>query len=151
MVKSYTGVRKAFKKEIQQVHVADFMSTKLITFRPDQPIGEVAKILMSKNISGGPVVDEAGNLIGIISEGDCLKEIVKGEYTNTLNHSGTVADHMARDVYTIEPDCTILDAASKFLKLKVRRFPVLKDGKMVGQVSQRDVMRAVHTLKKHTW
>ncbi len=151
MVKSYTGVRKAPIKEIQQVQVSDFMTQKLITFHPDQAIGEVAQLLISKNISGGPVLDDSGKLIGIISEGDCLKEIVKGEYTNTPHHQGTVRDHMAADVYTIEPDCNILEAASRFLKLKVRRFPVMEDGKLLGQISQRDVMRAVHTLKKQTW
>lgn len=151
MVKSYTGVRKAPEKEIQNVQVKDYMTSKLITFSPDQPIGEVADILMRKNISGGPVVDRHGKLCGIISEGDCLKEIVRGQYLNSPNHDGIVEDHMVRDVHTTTPEVSILEIANRFLNEKIRRFPVMKDGKLVGQISQRDVLRAVHSLKKSTW
>lgn len=151
MVKSYTGVRKAPKKEIVQVQVIDYMSENLVTFRPDQTIGEVTHILIQKKISGGPVLDSDGNLVGIISEGDCLKEVVKGKYSNVPNHPGVVSDHMVRNVITIEPDINILEAAAKFLSMKVRRFPVMKDGKLIGQISQRDILRAVESLKNETW
>ncbi len=151
MVKSFTGVRKAPKKEIQQIIVAVFMTAKLVTFHPEQHMGEVFKMLLDKNISGGPVVDDNGNLVGIISEGDCLKEVVRGKYNNSPNKVGTVRELMASEVHTIPPDMPILEVAHKFLSLKVRRFPVMSDGKLVGQISQRDVMRAVRELKNETW
>ncbi len=151
MVKSYTGVRKVEKKEINQVPVSDFMTSKLTTFHPEQTIDDVVAILIEKKLSGGPVIDDSGKLVGIISEGDCLKEIVKGKYTNTPTLIGLVKDHMATNVITIEPDLSVLDAAKKFLENRVRRFPVLKDGKVIGQISQRDVMRAVNSLKNETW
>jgi len=127
------------------------MTRKLITFRPDQPIGEVAEILMKKNISGGPVIDEKGNLVGIISEGDCLKEVVRGKYLNSPNHSGLVSDHMVAKVITIQPDMGVLEVAALFLSEKVRRFPVMEGEKLVGQISQRDVLRAISELKNETW
>jgi len=152
MVKSYTGVRKAPpKKEIQQVQVRDYMTEKLVTFTPDQSIGEVVEVLLKKNISGGPVLDSNGNLVGIISEGDCLKEIVKGKYSNVPNDPGLVRHHMVKNVITISPDTNILEAAQRFLELKVRRFPVLKNGQLIGQISQRDVLRAVENLEHATW
>jgi CBS domain-containing protein len=151
MVKSFTGVRRAPKKEIQQIVAADYMTRKLITFHPDQNIGEVFEKLINKNISGGPVLDDCGKVVGIISEGDCLKEIVKGKYNNSPNKAGVVSDHMASDVHTIPPDMPILEVAHRFLELKVRRFPVMEDGKLLGQISQRDVMRAVRELKSETW
>ena len=151
MVKSYTGVRKAPKKEIQNLQVQDYMTEKLVTFNPAQTIGEVASILMKKNISGGPVVDDRGELCGIISEGDCLKEVVRGQYLNSPHHEGTVADHMIRDVLTVNPEMSILELAQRFLNEKVRRFPVMKGGKLIGQISQRDVLKAVHKLKQSTW
>jgi len=151
MVKSYTGVRKVPEKEVQDFQVKDFMTRKLITFKPDQPIGEVADILMKKNISGGPVLDENNKLCGIISEGDCLKEFLKGQYTNSLNHDGIVGDHMVKQVLTTTPETAILEIAQRFLQEKVRRFPVMEDGKLVGQISQRDVLSAVNKLKKSTW
>jgi len=151
MVKSFTGVRKAPKKEIQQIKVEDFMTAKLVTFHPDQHMGEVFQKLLDKNISGGPVLDDKGNLVGIISEGDCLKEVVRGKYNNSPNKVGTVGELMVSEVYTIPPDMSILEVAQKFLSLKVRRFPVMSEGKLIGQISQRDVMRAVRDLKNETW
>ncbi len=151
MVKSYTGVRRAPEKPIQKIHVRDFMSTQLVAFHPDQPIGEVAQILMKKNISGGPVVDDSGKLVGMISEGDCLKEIVRGKYLNSPTHGGLVSDHMVTNILTTDPDAGILETAQKFLSERVRRFPVMEDGKMIGQISQRDILRAVDALKNETW
>lgn len=151
MVKSFTGVRKAPQKEIQQIKAEDFMTAKLVTFHPDQHMGEVFKKLLDKNISGGPVLDDNGNLVGIISEGDCLKEVVRGKYNNSPNKVGTVGELMVGEVHTIPPDMSILEVAQKFLSLKVRRFPVMSEGKLVGQISQRDVMRAVRELKNETW
>lgn len=151
MVKSFQGVRKVPEKERQQVEVSDHMTVQLTTFSPSQSVGEVVRIMIAKRISGGPVLDETGKLVGIISEGDCLKEMVRGKYSNSPNNSGTVADHMVREVITIEPNVNVLDAADKFLNTKVRRFPVMKNGELVGQISQRDVMRAILTLKNETW
>ena len=127
------------------------MTSKLITFHPDQNIGEVFEKLISKNISGGPVLDDKGNLVGVISEGDCLKEIVRGKYNNSPNKAGIVSAHMVSTVHTIPPNMPILEVAHRFLELKVRRFPVMDQGKLVGQISQRDVMRAVRELKHQTW
>jgi CBS domain-containing protein len=151
MVKSFTGVRKAPTKEFQQIQVRDYMSSKLTLFRPDQHLEEVVKTMLDKNISGGPVVNEDGQLIGIISEGDCLKEIVKGKYTNTPSRIPLVRDLMVHEVKTIGPNVSVLDVAGMFLSQRVRRFPVIEDGKLIGQISQRDVMRAVQALKNETW
>ena len=152
MVKSYRGVAQAPpKKEVQNVRVQDYMTRRLITFHPDQTMDQVIDILASKKISGGPVVDDHYKLVGIISEGDCLKEVVRGKYTNTPSLCGRVSEHMTRDVHTIEPEMNIFDLAKLFLEAKLRRFPVIKDGKLVGQISQRDVMRACTRLKNSTW
>jgi CBS domain-containing protein len=151
MVKSFQGVRKAPEKERQKADVSDHMTVQLTTFSPTQSVGDVVRIMIAKRISGGPVLDETGKLVGIISEGDCLKEMVRGKYSNSPNNSGYVADHMVREVITIGPDVNVLDAADKFLSTKVRRFPVMKNGELLGQISQRDVMRAILTLKNETW
>ncbi|MEP2772109.1 MAG: CBS domain-containing protein [Fulvivirga sp.] len=153
MVKSFQGVRQVKPKTapVQDVHVKDHMTRQLITFHPEQTMDEVIKILLTKRISGGPVVDDDNKLVGIISEGDCLKEVVKGKYTNTPSLAGKVKDHMAKEVKTMDPEMNIFEAAGKFLEMKLRRFPVLKDGKLLGQISQRDVMRAVLSLKDSTW
>lgn len=153
MVKSYKGavVPKEKHTAAQPATVGDYMTRNLVTFKPDQPMDHVMSILLEKKISGGPVVDEEGNLIGIISEGDCLKEVVKGKYTNTPNFSGTVKEHMVTDVITIKPEMNVFEAAQKFLNMRLRRFPVCIDEKLVGQISQKDVIRAVLNLNSTTW
>ncbi len=152
MVKSYRGVAMAPpKKEVQAVRVEDYMTRRLITFHPDQTMDQVIDTLTSKGISGGPVVDDNNNLVGIISEGDCLKEVVRGKYTNTPSLSRKVSEHMTKDVHTIEPEMNIFELAKLFLDAKLRRFPVIREGKLIGQISQRDVMRACTKLKNSTW
>jgi predicted transcriptional regulator len=154
MVKSFQGVRQVNTERIptQQITVGEFMTKKLITFHPDEPIDYVCRALVEYNISGGPVIDDDCQLVGVISEGDCLKEIVRGKYNNMPNPSGKVSDYMAKDIKTIRPETNVLEAAKMFLNLKVRRFPVINtEGKLVGQVSQRDIIKAVQNLKQETW
>lgn len=152
MVKSFQGVRVVPpKKAALPILVKDHMSTSLVTFRPEDSIDYVLEMLTKKKISGAPVVNNQGQLVGIISEVDCLKEIIKGKYSNTPKFPGTVADHMTVDVITLSPDLSLFDAAQKFLELKIRRFPVLKDGKLVGQISLSDIIRAFPKLKSTTW
>ena len=127
------------------------MSRKLITFKPEQHMDEVVNSLLKNRISGAPVVNDEGELIGVISEGDCMKEVVRGKYNNMPTLSGTVADHMSTNVISTSPETNIFDMANKFLELRIRRFPVVDLGKLVGQISQKDVMRAVHSMKSATW
>jgi CBS domain-containing protein len=152
MVKSFQGVRMVEpKKAPLQILVKDHMSTNLITFHPNDTIDHVLIMLTKRKISGGPVVDDTGKLVGIISERDCLKEIIKGKYSNTPSFPGTVSEYMSKDVYTLSPEMTLFDAAGKFLQLKIRRFPVLRDGQLIGQISLSDVVRAFPSLKSTTW
>ncbi|MFY0627333.1 MAG: CBS domain-containing protein [Reichenbachiella sp.] len=154
MVKSFQGVQMA-KPEVltnQPISVSDYMSSRLITFHPDQSISEVVETLLKKRISGAPVVNDRKELVGVISEGDCLKEIVKGKYLNYPMLDGTVKDHMAKNVKYIMPDVSIFEAAKMFLNLKIRRFPVLDTNmKLIGQISQKDIMRAVNSIKSENW
>ncbi|MEQ9425298.1 MAG: CBS domain-containing protein [Cyclobacteriaceae bacterium] len=153
MVMSYKGaaIAKEPDSKAQAVAVADWMSTRLITFSPDQPIHEVIDELLKNKISGGPVIDQEGHLCGVVSEGDCLKELIKGKYNNSPQMSGTVSEHMATNVVTIEPTVNIFEAANRFLTLRLRRLPVVQYGKLIGQISQRDIMRAVQSMRSSTW
>lgn len=152
MVISYRGPRKETPKaKDQALRVKDFMTKNLITFSPNDSIYYVLHTLVVKNISGGPVVDDEGSLIGIISEGDCLKQVVRGKYTNTPELIGLVKDYMTPDPVTVGKEDNILNIAKLFLKLRLRRFPVLENNKLVGQISQRDVMAAIDSLESETW
>ena len=96
------------------------------------------ELLLKQRISGAPVVDDDGNLVGILSEKDCLRLVTAGAIHQVPE--GTVSMYMSGEVNTIEPHVEIFAAAEVFLKHSYRRLPVVADGKMVGLISRRDVL-----------
>lgn len=151
-IKSFQGARKQQQptKEIP-LKVSDYMTTKLITFYPDQSVEEVIQALIKYKISGGPVVNDKNELVGIISEGDCIKHISESRYYNMPAENIKIESRMVRNVETIDGNMNIFDAASKFLNEKRRRFPIVENGKLVGQISQKDVLKATLKLKSQNW
>ena len=151
-IKSFTGKRtKQGKSNSEAINVSDYMTRNLIVFNPKQSVMEVMDQLIKHRISGGPVVNEKQELVGIISEGDCIKQISESRYYNQPMENINVEKHMVTNVETINGDMNIFDAAEKFLQSKRRRFPIIKDGKLVGQISQKDILKAAIDLKGHTW
>ena len=152
MVISYTAAKKKQPKhKPQSVLVKDFMTKKLVSFHPDHSMHHAIVSLLKHGISGAPVVDDDGKLVGVISEGDCLKQVMRGKYTNSPELMGTVGDYMTPDPVTIGSEDNIMEIAKLFLKLRLRRFPVLENRKLVGQISQRDILAAVDELRNNTW
>lgn len=150
-IKSFQGARAPQTKENISLKVSDYMTTNLITFTPDQPIESVIQALIKHRISGGPVVNANNELIGIISEGDCIKQISDSRYYNMPLQDQTIEKLMVKNVDTIDGNMNIFDAANKFLATKRRRFPILENGKLVGQISQKDILKAAMELKGHNW
>lgn len=152
-IKSFQGARKQqiSATESTQLKVSDYMSTSLITFKPEQSVEEVIESLIRNKISGGPVVNDKNELVGIISEGDCLKQISDSRYYNMPMAQDNVEKRMIRDVETIDGNMNVFDAANKFLNSKRRRFPIVENGKLVGQISQKDILKAAMQLKGQNW
>ncbi|OAB80121.1 CBS domain-containing protein [Cochleicola gelatinilyticus] len=151
-IKSFMGKRATPQKGASEgIRVSDYMSRNLTTFRPDQSVMEVMTLLVKHKISGGPVVNEKNELVGIISEGDCMKQISESRYYNQPMEDVTVSKHMAKNVDTIDGNMNVFDAANKFLESKHRRFPIVENGKLVGQISQKDVLKAALKLRGQTW
>jgi CBS domain-containing protein len=151
-IKSFMGKRaKPRKGGNENITVADYMCRNLITFRPEQSVMEVMGILIKKKISGGPVVNEKYELVGIISEGDCMKQISESRYYNQPMEDVKVEQHMAKNVDTLDGNMNVFDAANKFLESKHRRFPIVENGKLIGQISQKDVLKAALQFKGQTW
>lgn len=146
-IKSFQGVRKIVKKEFEApILVADYMTTKLVTFSPDQSILEVMEKFAKHHISGGPVLDNNGFLVGIISEADCMKQISESRYFNQPILDKSVEKYMTKNVETIPHDISIFDAAGIFDKHNRRRLPVMKKGLLVGQISRKDIVIAALKL-----
>ncbi|QYA25061.1 CBS domain-containing protein [Gramella sp. MT6] len=151
-IKSFMGKRAAPEKPAEApILVKDYMAENLVTFREHENIMDVMEKLIKHGISGGCVVNEKMELLGIISEGDCMKQISDSRYYNMPMADLTVGKRMHTNVETIDGNMNVLDAAKKFIEMKFRRFPIIEDGRLVGQISQRDVLRAALKLKAHTW
>tara|TARA_B100000929_G_scaffold75982_1_gene59284 strand:- start:172 stop:717 length:546 start_codon:yes stop_codon:yes gene_type:complete len=150
-IKSFMGKRSKVVAEEVNIKVSDYMTTKLITFTPDQSVMDVMQKLIKHRISGAPVVNENNELLGVISEGDCIKHISDSRYHNLPMDNATVGQNMAIDVETIDGNMNVFDAARFFIERKHRRFPIVENGKLVGQISQMDVIKAALKLRGNTW
>ena len=150
---NFRGKRdKAISKPAEQILVSDYMTKKLITFKPSDSLDHVINLLIKNKISGGPVVNDKNELIGIISEGDCMKHISDSKYYNMpMDSDNTVEKNMASEVETIDKNMNIFDAATKFISSKRRRFPIVENGKLIGQISQKDVLKAALKMKGNSW
>ncbi len=125
----------------KNISVADIMTKKVLTFTLDTQVLRAIDKLISKKISGAPVVDEDGNILGMLSEIDCMQTFMHSTYHNEMG--GLVKDYMSDEVSTIPSTMGIMDVAEYFLETHFRRLPVVDNGKLVGQVSRRDVLRAI--------
>lgn len=151
-IKSFMGRRSEKKEDTREaIRVKDYMKRKLITFSPDQNVNEVMDIILKQRITGGPVVNAKGELIGIISDTDLMQVISDSRYHNMPVGDKKVVDYMSSQVSTIDAEADIFDAAARFLKTGHRRFPVTEDGKLIGQISRMDVIIAATNLKKNHW
>lgn len=131
--------------------VTKYMAKDLITFRPEQDIYEAIDLILKHKISGAPVLGAGGRLVGLLSEKDCLRVMISSAYHNEPIGIRRVSDYMTVNVVTISPDKDVLDVANLFLGSNYRRFPVVEDGKLLGQVSRRDILRAANDMKTATW
>lgn len=141
------------------MRVKDIMTTAVKVAKPDDRIRDVATIMCFNKISGMPVVDDAGKIVGVISEKDILHgmfpslddmmenpklvdfESLEAEYRDVVHLR--VADLMSPRVFVVEPDMPVLRAASIMFRNRIRRIPVANDGRLVGIVSVGDVHKAI--------
>jgi len=140
----------------------DIMTTNVITVASDLPVEDVAELLLARNISGAPVVDATGRLVGVISEGDLIhraegdgrrswwlsllsNEVDRArEYIKSHGHKAE--DVMTRDVVTVAEDSPAGEIARLLERRRIKRVPVLRDGKVVGIVSRANLL---HGLAAH--
>jgi CBS domain-containing protein len=147
------------------MNASDVMVADVITVKAGATVQDVAKLLFTNRISAVPVVDETGKLLGMVSEGDLLRrseigtehqrpwwlkllmgrEILAGEYVRECSRS--VADVMTRQVISAAPDTPIADIATLLERHRIKRVPIIRDGKVVGVVSRANLIQAIATRK----
>ena len=124
--------------------------SNMVTFKPDQSIQDVISTIINKKIAGAPVLDDQQHLVGIISEKDCLRIIVDQAYHNLPAETRKVSDYMTVKVQTLSPKTNVVEAAVEFLNSPIRRFPIVENGMLIGQVSRRHILRAAQNIKSTT-
>src|SRR6516225_10889418 len=144
----------------------DVMTRDVITIDPDSTVLQAARLMLQLHVSGLPVVDGNGNLVGVLSEGDFLRrretkterkrsrwlEFLMGpgrmaaEYTHT--HGSKVSDVMTREVHTVNEDTPIEKIVELMEKYRIKRVPVLNDNKVVGIVTRSNLMHAMVSLAR---
>jgi CBS domain-containing protein len=143
--------RKEYKKPNAQILVKDYMSENVITFFNYESIYLVMSTLSNNKISGAPVINKFGKLVGVVSETDIMKHVLESRYFNMPTSKNSVSNFMTKTVDTISANKTIFDAASKFLELNRKRFPVMSGDKIIGIISRSDIITASLKIKGQSW
>jgi CBS domain-containing protein len=143
---------------------ADVMVSAVISVRPTARVEEVAGLLLANRISAVPVIDEQGELLGIVSEGDLMrrseagtdrrrswwleyltgKQVLAAEYVKS--HSHKILDVMTRSVITATPETPLADVATLLEKNRIKRVPIVRNGKVVGIVSRANLLQALASM-----
>jgi CBS-domain-containing membrane protein len=154
------ALRHARQRLAEQVPVSKIMTRAVVTVAPDAYLQEVTRLLGENNVSGLPVVDAAGRVVGLISEADVLsmtgvkrghtfKDVVRhvlGEAEPAREKGSTVADFMTSPAITVRPDTDVREAARMVDEKRIKRLPVVDDeGRLVGIVSRADMLKVVGT------
>ena len=145
---------------------ADVMVSNVITVGINASIGEVAAVLLNNHISGAPVVNEKGELVGIVSEGDLIRrpeigtakrhswwlELISNKWASATeyikSHSRKVADVMTREVITANPDTSLGDIAAMLERNRIKRVPIVEGNKLVGIVTRANILQALASATK---
>jgi CBS domain-containing protein len=148
------------------MRASDVMVTDVITVKPDSNVQDVAALLLANRISAVPVIDDAGKLVGMVSEGDLLRrseantgherawwlrllmgrENLAAEYLR--EHSRKVADVMTRGIISAEPDTPVADIATLLERHRIKRVPIIRNGNVVGIVSRANLIQALATFRE---
>lgn len=127
---------------LQSVNLRDYMLPNPVKVSPEDNILDAMKVIIDNKISGVCVVDADANLVGILSEMDCLRAVLGAIYNN--NNVGVVREYMASDNLVVaNPNEDIVSVAEDMLLKNKRRRPVVENGKLIGQITCRQLLSAV--------
>lgn len=132
---------------LQSVNLRDYMLPNPLKVQENDNVLEAMQVIIDNKISGVCVVDIEQNLVGILSELDCLRAVLSAIYNE--GSIGRVKDYMARDNLVVaHPNEDIVDVAQDMLRKNKRRRPVVEDGKLIGQITCRQLLSAVQKFQR---
>ncbi|GGA99850.1 CBS domain-containing protein [Agarivorans gilvus] len=126
---------------LRSIRAIDYMTKNPVTVKPSTSLFEAIDIMLAAKVSGATVLNDNKEVVGVISEIDCLQAILKGTYHGEIG--GTVKEFMTEEVDSVGTDMDILAVAELLIKQKRRRMPVVENGKFIGQYSIRSILNAV--------
>ena len=129
--------------------ISEYMDTSVPALSPETQIMAAVDFLLRHHVTGAPVVDSNGTLVGIITETDLLRLLTEGDQGEPAAEA-TVAEFMTTNVITVPPSVDIYYVAGMFLANKFRRLPIVKDGKIIGAITRYDLLRVVRSLSSVT-
>ena len=135
-------------EKLKGLKVRDFMATSVMSLTPDMSVSEAVQILVKYRYSGAPVVDAYGKLMGMFSEKDCLRAAVVLD--PSAAEEALVGDLMSIHIESVSPEDDLQQVAERFLKAPYKRFPVLENHALVGQISRTDLLRAIDRLLRES-
>lgn len=127
-------------KALQNLTVRQFMRNTTASVKTNTSLTEAAKVLLKSELTGCPVVDDSGVVIGFISEQDFLKQLVAASYHG--EGEKTVGELMFREPLTVSPEDNVIDLAEQMTGPKPKIYPVVEHGKLIGEVTRHDILKA---------
>jgi CBS-domain-containing membrane protein len=132
---------------LKSITVGDCMVSHPLTFRPDTDLLLAIEQLLTHRLAAAPVVDEHAQLLGLLSEGDCLRGILAATYHDAVG--GNVASYMSCTVETVSAQTDLSDVAGRFLQGGRHSLPVVENGRLIGLVSRHDVLKGLKAFAQH--
>lgn len=126
---------------MHSILVKDYMDKNPHAILSTTPIRDVVAFLMRERVTGAPVVDKANNLVGFVSEQDCIKQMLNDAFY--CEESESVSTVMTRKVKALTPETSIVEVAEAMSKAPPKNYPVVEDGKLVGLMSRRLILHAL--------
>lgn len=132
---------------LKSVNLRDYMVSHPVTVKPDDNIYQAMTLISDHKISGLCVIEEDSSLVGVLSEVDCLRAVMSAIYNE--GSLGLVRDYMtSENLIVAHPNEDIVDVAQDMLRQNKRRRPVVEDGKLIGQITIRHIMKAVRSFRE---
>ncbi|MBW8184925.1 CBS domain-containing protein [Shewanella nanhaiensis] len=127
---------------MDSIKITEHMDRQPVLLTADMNLATAVDALLDRNKLGAPVVDDAGHLIGFLSQQDCMSVMLKSSYHCDL--VATVSDCMRSDVLWVSPEDSILKLAEQMLGPKPKVYPVVEEGKVVGTINRTNVLNAIN-------
>lgn len=137
-------MKKKREKMLHSLLVKEYMLGDPLAFAPEMDVLDAIHQLIKHEVTGAPVIDHLGKVVGFLSEKDCLKVALNATYYE--ERGGRVSEFMTHDVMSLEGDATLNEAAEMFMTQPYRIYPVVSESKLIGQLSRRNVLKALEKL-----